>query len=251
MARPTRLELAGVPLHVIQRGINRGACFFGDADRRFFLRCLGQAAAARGCAVHAYVLMTNHVHLLITPAEAGAVGATMQDIGRRYVRVVNTLHGRTGSLWEGRFKSSLVDSENYLLTCHRYIECNPVRAAMVSDAAGYRWSSHGHYAGLRSDPLVTEHPQYGALGKSAEERRSAFRSLFATPLQDCALAAIRTAANTDSALGCEGFLAHAEAVLGRSARPPTRGRPPRKQAEKIPARETLAACEQFVSGKLL
>ena len=119
MARPPRLELPGVPLHVIQRGINRSACFFGDADRRFYLSCLARAAAARGCAVHAYVLMTNHVHLLITPAEAGAVGAAMQDVGRRYVRVINTIHGRTGSLWEGRFKSSLIDSESYLLTCHR------------------------------------------------------------------------------------------------------------------------------------
>jgi putative transposase len=251
MARPPRLELPGVPLHVIQRGINRGACFFGDADRRFYLRCLAHAAAARGCAVHAYVLMTNHVHLLITPAEAGAVGATMQDLGRRYVRVVNTLHGRTGSLWEGRFKSSLVDSESYLVTCHRYIECNPVRAAMVSDAALYRWSSHGHYAGLRSDPLITEYPQYRALGENAEERRGAFRSLLAVPLQDGVLAAIRTAANTDSALGSEGFLTQAEALLGRSVRPPTRGRPRKKQAEKISDRETLATGEQFVSGKLL
>jgi putative transposase len=120
---------------------------------------------------------------------------------------------------------------------------------MVSDAAGYRWSSHGHYAGLRSDPLVTEYPQYRALGGSAEERRSAFRSLFATVLQDDVLAAIRTAANTDSALGSEAFLAHAEALLGRSVRPPTRGRPLKKQ--EIPDRETRAPCEQFVSGKLL
>ena len=136
MPRPPRLELPGVPLHVIQRGVNRTACFFGDADRRFYLKCLGKAAAARGCAVHAYVLMTNHVHLLVTPGEAGAAGAMMQDIGRRYVRVINTVHGRTGSLWEGRFKSSLVDSEGYLLTCHRYIECNPVRAGMAAQPRG-------------------------------------------------------------------------------------------------------------------
>jgi putative transposase len=247
MARPPRLELPGVPLHVIQRGVNRSACFFGDADRRFFLSCLARAAAARGCAVHAYVLMTNHVHLLITPAETGAVGATMQDIGRRYVRVMNTMHGRTGSLWEGRFKSSLVDSETYLLTCHRYIECNPVRAAMVSDPAAYRWSSHAHYAGLRADPFVTEYPEYRALGRSVEERRSAFRSLFAIALPPDAVSAIRTAANTDSALGSEGFLSWAEALLGRSVRPPTRGRPRKKDSAKSSARAT----EQYVSGKLL
>ena len=251
MARPPRLELAGVPLHVIQRGINRSACFFGDADRRFYLRCLAQAAAARGCAVHAYVLMTNHVHLLITPAAAGAVGATMQDIGRRYVRVVNTLHGRTGGLWEGRFRSSLVDSESYLLSCHRYIECNPLRAAMASEAAAYRWSSHAHYAGLRSDPLITEYPQYRALGASPEERRSAFRSLFGTPLPDDVLAAIRTAANTDSALGSEEFMARAEALLGRSVRPPKRGRPRKEDTGEFLANETSAVIEQFVSGKLL
>jgi putative transposase len=245
MARPPRLELPGVPLHVVQRGINRGACFFGDADRRFYLSCLAKAAAARGCAVHAYVLMTNHVHLLITPAEAGAVGATMQDIGRRYVRVINTIHGRTGSLWEGRFKSSLIDSENYLLTCHRYIECNPVRAAMVSDPSAYRWSSHAHYAGLRADPLILEYPEYRALGGSVDERHSMFRSLFATALSPDVVSAIRTAANTDSALGSEGFLSWAEALLGRSVRPPTRGRP-RKKDKAEPSQS-----EQYVSGKLL
>jgi putative transposase len=155
--------------------------------------------------------------------------------------------GSTGSLWEGRFKSSLVDSETYLLTCHRYIECNPVRAAMVSDPAAYRWSSHAHYAGLRADPFVTEYPEYRALGRSVEERRSAFRSLFAIALPPDAVSAIRTAANTDSALGSEGFLSWAEALLGRSVRPPTRGRPRKKDSAKSSARAT----EQYVSGKLL
>jgi putative transposase len=243
MPRPPRLELAGVPLHVIQRGINRAACFFGDADRRFYLNCLARAAAARDCAVHAYVLMSDHVHLLATPREAGAVGKMMQDIGRRYVRAINTIHGRTGSLWEGRFKSSLVDSETYLFTCHRYIESNPVRAGMVGDALAYRWSSHAHYAGRRTDPLITEHPEYHALSQTVEERRSAFRSLFAVPVPDRMLETIRTAANTDSALGSEAFMVQAEALLGRSVRPPTRGRPTGKKSP--------AANEQFVSGKLL
>jgi len=251
MARPPRLELAGVPLHVIQRGINRSACFFGDTDRRFYLKCLARAAAARACAVHAYVLMTNHVHLLVTPREAGSVGAMMQDIGRRYVRVVNTVHGRTGSLWEGRFKSSLIDSESYLLTCHRYIECNPVRAGMVSDAAAYRWSSHAHYAGMRADPLISEYQQYRALAESVAERSAAFLSLFAIPLSEHVLAAIRTAANTDSALGSEVFMDRAEALLGRSVRPPARGRPRKKGMEQSSDNETPVAREQFVSGKLL
>jgi putative transposase len=233
MARPPRLELPEVPLHVVQRGNNRAACFFGDADRRFYLKCLARSAAARGCAIHAYVLMTNHVHLLVTPAEAGAVGAMMQDIGRRYVRVINSTHGRSGSLWEGRFKASLIDSEKYLFTCHRYIECNPVRAHMVQHAAAYPWSSHVHYAGGRVDRLITAYPQYHALGTSDEQRRAVFRSLFAVPIEERVLEDIRTAINTDSALGSERFMQEAEAQLGRSVRPPQRGRPRKDVTEKL------------------
>ena len=239
-----------MPLHVIQRGVNRSACFFGDADRRFYLKCLERAAASRGCSVHAYVLMTNHVHLLVTPAEAGAVGAMMQDIGRRYVRVINTIHGRTGSLWEGRFKSSLVDSETYLFTCHRYIECNPVRAGMVTQPAAYPWSSHAHYAGRRADPLITEHEQHLTLGRTVEERRSALQSLFSVPLSGDVLATIRSAANTDSAIGSEAFMTKAEALLGRSVRPPTRGRP-KKEQQVFRDEDAATANGQFVSGKLL
>jgi putative transposase len=233
MARPPRLELPGVPLHVVQRGNNRAACFFGDLDRRFYLKCLAQSATTRGCAVHAYVLMTNHVHLLVTPAEAGAVGAMMQDIGRRYVRIINSIHGRTGTLWEGRFKASLIDSEYYLLTCHRYIECNPVRAHMVPYAAAYPWSSHVHYMGSRVDRLVTAYPQYRALGASEDERRAAFQSLCATPLEQRVLEQIRTAINTDSAFGSERFMQEAEGQLGRSVRPPQRGRPRKDVTEKL------------------
>jgi putative transposase len=233
MARPPRLELPGVPLHVVQRGNNRAACFFGDADRRFYLKCLGQSAAARGCALHAYVLMSNHVHLLVTPAQAGAVGAMMQDVGRRYVRVINNIHGRTGTLWEGRFKASLIDSEDHLLTCHRYIEDNPVRACMVPRAAAYPWSSHSHYIGSCPNRLISAYPQYHALGTSEEERRAVFRSLFAVPLERRVLEQIRTAINTDSAFGSECFMQQAEAQLGRSVRPPQRGRPQKDVTEKL------------------
>src|SRR5207249_3259001 len=225
MARPPRLELPDVPLHVRQRGINRAACFFTEVDRRFYLKCLAEAAAKRGCAVHAYVLMTNHVHILVSPSEPGAVGAMLQDIGRRYVRVINTIHGRTGSLWEGRFKSSLIDSERYLLTCHRYIEQNPVRARMVKHAGAYAWSSNAHYTGNRAQSLISEYPQYRALGASTAERQTTFRTLCGAPLNQDVVDAIRTAANTDSALGSEEFMQQAEATLGRSVRPPKRGRP--------------------------
>jgi putative transposase len=233
MARPPRLELPGVPLHVIQRGNNRATCFFSDADRYFYLKCLAKAAVARRCAVHAYVLMTNHVHLLVTPSEAGAVGSMMQDIGRRYVRIINTIHGRTGALWEGRFKSSLIDSERYLLTCHRYIELNPVRAGMVDHPAAYPWSSNDHYCGRRMDDLITEYPQYRALGTSQGERQDTFRSLSRQPLRECELQEIRVAINTDSALGSDEFMDTAEAILGRSVRTPKRGRPARVVTGKL------------------
>src|SRR5258708_929984 len=225
MARPPRLELPGVPMHVLQRGNNRAACFFGEADRRFYLKCLATSAARRGCAVHAYVLMSNHVHMLVTPAKAGAVGKMMQDIGRRYVRVINTIHGRTGALWEGRFKSSLIDSDRYLLTCHRYIEQNPVRAGMVAEPGAYPWSSHAHYRGSRAQAWITDYPQYRSLGACEAERQAAFRALSGTLVNQDAVDAIRIAANTDSALGSEEFMQQAEATLGRSVRQPTRGRP--------------------------
>ena len=136
MARPPRLELPGVPLHVIQRGNNRTNCFFGDIDRRFYLKCLADAAARRDCAIHAYVLMSNHVHLLVTPQAPGAVAAMLQDIGRKYVRVINSVQDRSGTLWEGRFKSCLVDSQAYLFTCHRYIELNHRASRLYGASAG-------------------------------------------------------------------------------------------------------------------
>jgi putative transposase len=233
MGRPPRLELPGAPLHVVQRGNNRAACFFNDVDRRFYLKCLRDAAEARGCALHAYVLMTNHVHLLVTPAEEGAVGAMMQDVGRRYVRIINNIHGRTGSLWEGRFKSSLIDSERYLLVCHRYIEANPVRAGIVRFAGDYAWSSHRHFAGGRTDRAITEHALYTALGAHASERQAAFAALSGEPLTERVLEAIRTAINTDSALGSDEFMDETESRLGRSVRPPKRGRPAKVVTGKL------------------
>jgi len=233
MGRPPRLELAGVPLHVVQRGNNRAACFFNDVDRRFYLKCLREAVAARGCLLHAYVLMTNHVHLLVTPSEEGAVGAMMQDIGRRYVRIINNIHGRTGSLWEGRFKSSLIDSEDYLLLCHRYIEANPVRAGMVAQAGDYAWSSHKHFIGARTDPAITEHPLFLGLAADKEQCQRTFAALSNERLEARVVEEIRLAINTDSALGSDDFMDNAEALLGRSVRPPKRGRPAKVVTGKL------------------
>ena len=233
MGRPPRLELPGVPLHVVQRGNNRATCFFNDVDRRFYLKCLREAVAARGCSLHAYVLMTNHVHLLVTPPEEGAVGAMMQDIGRRYVRIINNIHGRTGSLWEGRFKSSLIDSEAYLLLCHRYIEANPVRAGMVTQAADYAWSSHKHFIGDRTDPAITEHALFLGLAADKEQCQRSFAALSNERVEPQVVEEIRLAINTDSALGSDNFMDNAEALLGRSVRPPKRGRPAKVVTGKL------------------
>jgi putative transposase len=233
MPRPPRLEFPGVAHHVVQRGNNRSACFFGDADRRFYLKCLAEASGRRGCDIHAYVLMGNHVHLLVTPPEAGALAAMMQDLSARYVRVINRIHARTGTLWEARFRSSIVDSENYLLVCQRYIELNPVRAGIVNHPAAYSWSSHSYYAAGRASPLIAEHPVYRRLGPDAAERRAAYLALFAEALGEPVLKYIRAAVNSDSALGGEAFLEEAEAKLGRSVRLPKRGRPAKDVTEKV------------------
>jgi putative transposase len=225
--------LRGVPHHVIQRGNNRSACFFGDVDRRFYLKCLGESARKRGCEVHAYVLMGNHVHLLVTPYEPGAISATMQDLGRRFVRVMNAVHGRTGTLWEARFRSSIIDTENYFLACQRYIELNPVRAGLVSQPAEYRWSSHLYYAAGQRNRLISEHSVYQRLGATQLERRAAYLSLCAAPLDQRLVVRLREAINSDSAVGSETFLNEIETTLGRSVRLPVRGRPPKNVTEKL------------------
>jgi putative transposase len=228
---------------VRQRGNNRAACFFGDVDRRFYFKCLAQSAARTRCAIHAYVLMTNHVHLLVTPAETGAVAAMLQDMGRRYVRVINTVHGRTGTLWEGRFKSSLVDTETYLLTLHRYIELNPVRAGLAAHPAAYPWSSHAHYAAGQINSLITEHALFVGLGADRAERQAAFQALFLDEMDKRTVEQIRETLNAGCALGSETFLKAMEAKLGRRVHPPKRGRPAKSSEDDglLPA----------ISGKLL
>ena len=144
MPRRPRIKLAGLPQHVVQRGINREPCFFAEEDYHSYLHWLQKAAADWHCAIHAYVLMTNHVHLLVSPETEPALAKLMQSVGRRYVQYINRSYKRSGSLWEGRYKSSVIQAETYLLTCMRYIELNPVRAGMVQDPGQYRWSSYRH-----------------------------------------------------------------------------------------------------------
>ena len=185
MARLPRLTLAGYPHHVIQRGNDRRAIFVDDTDRRQYLAALKEVAAAAGLQVHAYVLMPNHAHLLLTPARAEDLGRAVQALGRRYVRWFNDRHRRKGALFEGRYRSSVVDADHYLLACMRYVEMNPVRARLCDRPADFPWSSHRHHVGLSLDPVVTDHPVYWSLGNTPFERQAAYLRLFDhAPVQD-------------------------------------------------------------------
>ena len=217
MARLPRIDLAGVAQHVIQRGNNRLPCFLDDEDRHCYLRCLLDALLRFDCELHAYVLMTNHTHLLITPRNVGAVSRLMHTFSRNYVGTFNARHGRTGTLWEGRYKACLVDSERYSLTCYRYIELNPVRAGMVEVPAAYRWSSYLANALAQANDLLAPHPAYRALGSDAIARASAYRALCAQMLPEETMQEIRMYSRQQRALGSDGFRAQVEAKLKRFA----------------------------------
>ena len=229
MPRRPRINLAEVPQHIVQRGINREPCFFADEDYHYYLHWLKKSAADWHCAIHAYVLMTNHVHLLVTPDKQDGIGKMMQSIGRRYVQYINRSYRRTSSLWEGRYKSSLVQAEEYLLTCMRYIELNPVRANMVNDAAQYKWSSYRHNGLGQTDERITPHSLYLALGKEDAERQTEYRGLFRSELDDVAIADIRLALAQGQPLGSERFAEMMCAAVGvrRAHRKP--GRPLKKR----------------------
>lgn len=225
MARLPRLAVSGHPHHVIQRGNNRQIIFSDAADCERFLEVLGDLAHAHAVAVHAYVLMPNHVHLLLTPAEGPSLSLLMQALGRQYVRWFNRRHNRTGTLWEGRFRASVVESDRYLLACSKYIEMNPVRAGLVSDPAQYRWSSHGHHVGLRPEPLIDEHPLIWSLGNTPYERQAAYRRLFDSPSAETETREIREAIQGGWAVGSRQFADFVEGRGGRRSQPKPRGRP--------------------------
>lgn len=233
MPRRARIALPGVPLHIIQRGNNRQACFFADDDYRFYLDQLSQCAQHASCAIHAYVLMTNHVHLLLTPREADSAGRLMKLLGQRYVQHVNRLYRRSGTLWEGRFRSCIVQDEKYLLGCSRYIEMNPVRAGVVAHPSEYPWSSYRANAQGEADGLSEAHPIYTALGRRAQERQEAYRNLFRHEIEPGLLDEIRRATNGNFALGNVRFADEVAAALGRRTVPGASGRP-RKQTEPAP-----------------
>jgi putative transposase len=225
MPRRPRLHLPGFPLHVIQRGNNRGACFFSVADRVAYLDWLQRAAAKLDCAVHAYVLMTNHVHLLVTPGQAGAVSKLMQSLGRRYVQYVNHTYRRSGTLWEGRFLASVVHAESYLLRCMWYIELNPVRAGVVEQPGDYRWSSFGYNGLGKPDQMIREHGIYSALGVNPRVRQEGYRALFPSQLEEGVLAEIREASQAGTLLSDESFRKRIEVAQQQRLTRARRGRP--------------------------
>lgn len=201
MPRTARAVVPGIALHVIQRGNNRGRCFFREVDRTVYLSYLRRFAPPCGCLVHAYCLMSNHVHLLVTPQTADACGLLMKRLGQHYVQYVNRVHGRTGTLWEGRYRSCLAVSERYVLACYRYIELNPVRAGIASEPHEYRWSSYRANAEDEGGSLLAPHPAYLALAEGDAPRRIQYRGLFDAVLDSHLVDEIRRATRNGRALG--------------------------------------------------
>ena len=223
MARLPRLNMSGVPQHVIQRGNNKKACFFEEQDYKVYLDKLKEYGAKLEVEIHSFVLMTNHVHLLMTPKEGNGVSRLMQSLGRYYVRYINKKYDRTGTLWEGRFKSTLIDSENYLLTVCRYIELNPVRANMVEQPAEYPWSSFRRNALGTPISLITSHEVYERLAKTDKTRQKRYLALFENELTDYTMEEIRNSVNRSWVLGSKKFRNQVERETGRRAEPSQRG----------------------------
>lgn len=215
MARLPRFYIPGYPQHVIQRGNNRAACFYEKGDYQLYLTYLKEAAAKYQVAVHAYVLMTNHVHLLVTPQDKDGISRMMQSIGRKYVQFFNHKYSRTGTLWEGRYKSTLVDTDNYLFTVYRYIEMNPVRAGIVKQPIAYPWSSFKGNALGKDIPLLTPHELYTQLGKTNNARQAAYRQLFNIYIAEQDLTVIREATNKGWVLGDDEFKTRLSIKTGR------------------------------------
>ncbi len=199
MPRHARFLIPGVATHVIQRGNNRSSCFYEEADYAYFLKHLEEQAAKHGCTIHAYCLMTNHVHLLLTPVHHDSLGSMMKGLGQRYVQYVNRTHQHTGTLWEGRYRSGMMKDEAHVLCCYRYIELNPVRAGMVDRPEQYRWSSYRANAGGAHNPLLTGHPNYTNMGESVGDRSRAYRKLCAQQLEADLVENIRRATRGNAA----------------------------------------------------
>ena len=225
MARLPRLTLPGHPHHIIQRGNNRQAIFATAADRQMMLDLLDENARKYSVAIHAYVLMDNHFHLLATPQSVDGLPQMMQAVGRRYVRYFNDSQQRSGTLWEGRYKSTLIQTERFLLACMAYIDLNPVRAGMVAQARDYPWSSHAHYIGLRIDKLLTPHPLVWALGNTPFAREAAYAELVQAGISAGQQQALTDSALRGWALGEPDFVKNLQKMTARRVSKSTAGRP--------------------------
>ncbi len=226
MARLARVSPVDIPIHIIQRGNNRQACFVADEDYESYSEWLWEYSQKYKVDVHAWVMMTNHVHLLCTPRQVDAISSMMQAQGRRYVRYFNHLYQRSGTLWEGRYKSCLVQEELYLMEVYRYIELNPVRAGMVAAPGEYRWSSYTFNAEGKSSVLCTPHPVYLAMGKTFLERQDNYNALFADHIENPELLKeIRENTNKGLAIGRNKFKDEIEKLTGRRMTAGKRGRP--------------------------
>lgn len=225
MPRRPRVLLAGVPLHIIQRGNNRSACFFCYDDYLFYIDTLTALAQLHNCEVHAWCLMTNHVHILLTPSCSKGTALLMKGLGQRYVQYINRTYQRTGTLWEGRFRSCVVQQESYLLSCYRYIELNPVRAGMVKHPADYHWTSYRVNALGESSNLVTQHPIYNELGPDPLGRAKGYQELFKSQLSSDFFDQIRTSTNGNYVLGGARFASQISHALGKRVVRGLAGRP--------------------------
>ena len=225
MARLPRLTVPGYPHHIILRGNNRQAIFSSVADYQMLLALLDENTHKFGVALHAYVLMSNHFHLLATPSTEDGLPQMMQAVGRRYVRYFNNAHGRTGTLWEGRYRSTLIETEPYLLACMVYIDLNPVRAGLVKEASEYPWSSYGHYVGLRLDKMMTPHPLYWSLGNTPFERELAYAELVRSGTTLEQQQALTASTLSGWALGGADFVADLQKRTERRVQKSQPGRP--------------------------
>lgn len=225
MARLPRLTLPGHPHHIIQRGNNRQPIFMGAADRETMLSLLETSARKFGVAVHAYVLMDNHFHLLATPQTPDGIPKWMQSVGRSYVRYFNDLHQRSGTLWEGRYRATLIQTERYLLACMAYIDLNPVRAGVAAQAIDYPWSSHAHYTGRRFDKWLTPHPLVWEMGNTPFAREAAYSDLVQAGLGQSSLTALTEATMQGWALGDADFVANLQTQTQRRVSKRAPGRP--------------------------
>jgi REP-associated tyrosine transposase len=232
LPRRPRLSIAGIPWHIIHRGNNRESCFFAEDDYRYYLAVLKEQAHQYQCVIHVYALMPNHVHILLTPEKTDSASMMMKHVSQRYVQYINKKYHRSGTLWEGRFRSCLTQEEKYVIACYRYIELNPVRAGLVKDPSDYPWSSFRANALGETNALITPHKLYEGLGQNLEERQAAYRDLFRTPVNDETINEIRQATNGNFALGDEKFKEQIESLLDRRARPGRTGRPRKEEGNK-------------------